>query len=108
MPQISRTPSSTIWRATAISIGARSRPCLRPCKVAARPIKPHALGTLGEAHLAAHMVRDRYAHPDSVRYKKIEGDDDRVPFVVEVAFGVYARDYQASDSDIAIGLNWSP
>jgi DNA topoisomerase VI subunit B len=81
---------------------------LEAMQSAARPIKPHALGTLGEAHLAAHMVRDRYAHPDSIRYKKIEGDDDGLPFVIEVAFGVYTREYQSCDPDIAIGLNWSP
>ena len=45
--------------------------------------------------------------PDSVRYKKIVGDADDLPFVLEVALGVHEKDDQGGRKIVA-GVNWSP
>lgn len=81
---------------------------LAAMKDAARKIKPLALGALGEAHLSAHLVSHRFAQPGIVRYKKIDGDYNGLPFVVEVACGILRREYQGCGRDLVIGLNWSP
>jgi DNA topoisomerase VI subunit B len=72
-----------------------------------RPVKPAALGILGREHLTQHMVVQRYVDADSVRYKKVEGTSDGLPFVLEVALGVYRDEYADYGSDIAVGLNFS-
>jgi DNA topoisomerase VI subunit B len=73
-----------------------------------RPIKPATLGVLGEAHLARHLVERCYAEASTVRYKKAEGEADGLPFVLEVAFGIYQKDFQGCGREVLIGLNWSP
>ncbi len=44
---------------------------------------------------------------DSVRYKKVEGQVGGLPFVLEVAFGIYTDEYEGCGRDISVGLNWS-
>jgi hypothetical protein len=70
-----------------------------------RPVKPQALGVIGEEHLARCLARDHGVDPESVRYKKAAGESLGLPFVLEVAFGVKA---QAGGRDLIAGLNWSP
>lgn len=72
-----------------------------------RPPKPAALGILGREHLTQHMVAFRHVEADSVRYKKVEGESGGLPFVLEVALGIYSEGYADCGRDVAVGLNWS-
>ena len=81
---------------------------LEAMQVESRPVKPDALGPLGEAHLTDRMVTSFNAAPDSVRYKKLQGETDGVPYVLEVAFGVYRAAGGWSPGTVAVGLNWTP
>lgn len=72
---------------------------------ASKVVKPEALGVIGEEHLAAWLQRFE-ASPESIRYKRITGAAAGRPFVVEVAFGVYAK--ASSLRKVVVGLNWSP
>jgi len=69
---------------------------------ASAPVKPEALGVLGEDHF-----RERMSHSpsgNSFRYKRLHGFSENLPFVVECAFAV-------TDDPVLlgrhIGLNWS-
>jgi DNA topoisomerase VI subunit B len=80
---------------------------LAAMKSASRPVKPKALGVIGEPHLAATLVARWGIDPDSVRYRRLAGEADGLPFVLEVAFGVQAGDGERG-RDIVSGVNWSP
>ena len=72
-------------------------------------MKPAALGVLGQTHLTDHMVRHDHVARDSVRYKKVEGVNAAgLPFVLEVAFGLYVDDYAHCGRTVLVGLNWTP
>jgi DNA topoisomerase VI subunit B len=71
-----------------------------------RPVKAKRLGVLGEEHCRNHLARRCGVDPESVRYRRVAGDDD-LPFVLEVAFGVKAEG-QDHRRDVYVGLNWSP
>jgi DNA topoisomerase VI subunit B len=73
-----------------------------------RLVKPDALGVLGEAHLSTWLERDAGVGRESVRYKKVDGLADGLPFVLEVAFGVYRGDCDEFPRSLAVGLNWTP
>ncbi|HJT76547.1 MAG TPA: hypothetical protein VJ739_05030, partial [Gemmataceae bacterium] len=77
-------------------------------QAAARPVKPKALGVIGEAHLAACLVRDHGADADSIRYKWAGGEADGLPFVLEVALGVKGEDCEDDGREVTVGLNRSP
>jgi len=69
-----------------------------------RPVKPDKLGVIGCEHLATRLEA-LGCEMDSFSYKKILGETDAVPWVVEVAFGWcpdlgYRR--------LVTGVNWSP
>ena len=69
-----------------------------------RPVKPGRLGVIGREHLAARLGA-LGCEMDSFSYKKILGETDGVPWVVETAFGWcpdlgYRR--------LVTGVNWSP
>jgi hypothetical protein len=64
----------------------RVRPLLVAMQEASRPVKPVALGPLGEAHMRAYMIRERI-EPESIKYRKVEGTVDDLPVVMELAFG---------------------
>lgn len=70
-----------------------------------RAPKPAALGVLGLEHFTKHMVECRHVGAESVRYKKIEGVAKRLPFVLEVAFGI--RNNDAARRAVVVGLNFS-
>ena len=79
-------------------------------KDASRPIKPAALGTVGKAHLIARLEAAG-VDPGSARYTKTAGiDDEGLPFVVEMAFGIHADrgDERTHQREVTVGLNWSP
>lgn len=71
-----------------------------------REIKPKSLGIIGEQHIVKHLVAQGVT-ADSIMYRKKEGTtDDGIPFVLEMAFGVF------EDTEMAFslhsGLNWTP
>jgi DNA topoisomerase VI subunit B len=73
---------------------------------ASAPVKPQALGMLGDPHLRAALVA-RGGQPATARYKRVAAIDEttRRPFVVEVAFAT------RSDSQprrLLTGINWAP
>ena len=76
-------------------------------KANSQPVKPKALGLIGEDHLKSWMA-DSYVYAESVKYKSVSGDIDGLPFILEVAFGVYTSEYSGCHGEIATGLNWSP
>lgn len=81
---------------------------LAALKQQSRAPKPSALGILGKDHLTQHMVTYRHVGAESVRYKKVEGTARGLPFVLEVAFGVYTEAYTGCGREVTVGLNWAP
>jgi DNA topoisomerase VI subunit B len=74
---------------------------------AARPVKPQCLGVMGETHLATNLATTWGCDEDSVRYKRVAGTVDGLPFVLEVAFGIHREDRQVRRCIVG-GVNWSP
>ena len=74
-----------------------------------RAITPTTLGTVGKAHLTARLEAAG-VDPESVRYTKTAGEDEGLPFVVEMAFGIHADrgDERTHQREVTVGLNWSP
>ena len=72
-----------------------------------KPVQPHALGVIGNEHLTARMVKDHCVDLDSIRYKKV-AQSDGLPYVLEMAFGVYTEESQSCGREIITGLNWAP
>jgi DNA topoisomerase VI subunit B len=83
------------------------RRLLDAMKQAARPVKPEALGVIGQAHLTGSLCRSWWCDTESVRYKRVTGVDGGVPFVLEVAFGVH-REGGQGERYVVAGVNWSP
>jgi len=71
-----------------------------------RPVKPAALGVIGQKHLAAWMVAHAGVALDSVEYGKKQGEQDGLPFVIEFAVGV--RQDDNAGRRVLCGLNWAP
>jgi hypothetical protein len=47
--------------------------------------------------------------PESVKYHRVRETDSRgIPFVLEVAFGVYTQDYEECGRQLITGVNWTP
>jgi DNA topoisomerase VI subunit B len=80
---------------------------LSAIQAAARPVKPKALGVLGEAHLAHKLEGEWGCAPGGIRYKAVAGEAGGLPFVLELAFGVQDEDGEVGRTIIA-GVNWSP
>jgi DNA topoisomerase VI subunit B len=75
---------------------------------AARPVKPKALGVLGEQVLVSCLASPLYnARADSVRYKAVAGEAEGVPFVLEVALGIH-EEGEERGREVINGVNWSP
>ena len=70
------------------------------------PVKPQALGAIGEEHLTGWMVRYAGVSEDSVKYAKRQGFDEGLPFVIEMAVGV--RQGDDDGRRVVYGLNWAP
>ena len=84
------------------------RRLLEALRRATRPVKPKALGVIGVEHLSSCLVKDWGCTEQSVRYKKVLGYADDLPFVLEVAFGVHDDDVDQDFRRIITGVNWSP
>ncbi len=81
---------------------------LQAMRSESRPIKPRALGAVGEAHLRHWLVEHCNAEPGTITYKKAEGMVDGLPFIVEAAFGIYAEEYLHLEAQRFLAFNWSP
>jgi DNA topoisomerase VI subunit B len=64
------------------------------------PVKPEALGVLGEKHFLARLGTEA----EAFRYKRITGIDDGLPYVVECAFAITSDPMLRGNH---VGLNWS-
>lgn len=73
-----------------------------------RPILPTRLGVIGEEHIRQRMVMDHHADESTLRYKRIAGEVNGLPFVLEVSTGIYQEDYQECGRSLVVGVNWSP
>lgn len=71
----------------------------------ARPVKPDALGLLGQDHCAVQLQRYGAAL-DSIEYRRAQGEADGLPYVLEVAFGV--KQEGSSSRTLRVGINFSP
>jgi DNA topoisomerase VI subunit B len=74
-----------------------------------REVKPDTLGVLGEAHIASYLGTHYEVEPGSLKYRKLAGVADRLPFMLEVACGwqttaVAARGRRRT----IVGINWTP
>jgi len=79
---------------------------LRRMQALSKPVKPQALGVIGESHLKSWMVRYANVAAESVKYARRFGVDDGLPFVIELAFGV--REGDEDGRRVIYGLNWAP
>jgi DNA topoisomerase VI subunit B len=87
---------------------AQVRTLLTAMQDASRPVKPAALGTLGEAHVRRHLLREG-AEPESMKYRKVEGSlDDGRPSVLELGFAWRTEAYASLGRRIIAGVNWTP
>lgn len=78
---------------------------LAAMKKVARQVKPETLGLLGQEHCAVNL--ERYgAHPDSIEYRRAQGEADGLPYVLEVAFGV--KEDSEESRTLRVGINFSP
>lgn len=74
--------------------------------VASQPVKAIKLGRIGEEPLTKRLIEVSGVIPETVTYSKILSNDDALPTVVEVAFGL--RENAESKTRIRFGLNFSP
>ncbi|MCH7727439.1 MAG: hypothetical protein IH991_13295 [Planctomycetes bacterium] len=70
-----------------------------------KPVKPAALGVIGREHLETKF-ESLGCEMESFNYKKVAGDTDGIPWIVETAFG-WCDDAKRRRR-IVTGVNWSP
>ena len=75
-------------------------------KALSNPVKPAALGIIGEDHLKGWALRYADVTETSFRYKKKLGEGNGLPHVLEVGFGI--RKEKKGRRIVRTGLNWSP
>jgi DNA topoisomerase VI subunit B len=74
----------------------------------ARPVKPAALGVLGEAHIRTFLATHGEVEPESLKYYKAQGVVDALPFVLELACGWYTSEFSDCGQRTIVGVNWTP
>jgi len=79
---------------------------LQRMQALSKPVKPQALGVIGEEHLKSWMVTHANVSGESVKYARKLGVEDGLPFVIELAFGV--RQGDEDGRRVIYGLNWAP
>ena len=79
---------------------------LQMMRAASAPMKPQALGCLGDTHLRS-VLKARGCHEATSRYRRVAAVDDATnrPFVLEVAFAVHEAERPRC---LLTGLNWAP
>jgi hypothetical protein len=73
-----------------------------------RPVKPATLGVLGEAHVRAQLIHQHDVEPESIKYRKVQGIADELPFVLELACGWYTEEFIEYPRRTIVGVNWTP
>lgn len=76
---------------------------LAAMKAQSKTVKPAALGMLGREHVAKRFD-NLGCEMDTFAYRKVTGETDGVPWVVETAFAWRPN----SDRRLITGVNWSP
>lgn len=84
---------------------AKVHSLLNSMQRASRPVNPKKLGVIGKDHIEQRFVQ-LGIEADSFRYKKIQGTDQGLPYIIEAASG-YAPQLE-EDRQIISGVNWSP
>jgi DNA topoisomerase VI subunit B len=82
----------------------------RAMKANSRPIQPAALGMIGRDHVEARF-QALGCEMETFRYRKVEGDKDGLPWVLETAFAATAAAFGPGGlrgRRIVTGVNWSP
>ena len=101
---LTRSPLSALAAGRVFDRPAVAR-LLAAMKEHSRPVKPDALGVIGEDHLRAALGTAMGAEPASVAYKQVSGVEGGLPWLAEVAFAHVPR---VSPADAAYyGVNWS-
>ncbi len=78
---------------------------LHEMQAASKPVKPEALGVLGQDHFRQHLSSPDAGGDKTLRYNRTKGIDPRgLPFVVEVAFAMTEDELLRG---LHIRLNWS-
>jgi DNA topoisomerase VI subunit B len=81
---------------------------LEAMRLESRPVKLAALGVLGEAHVRTFLTTHAHVEPESLKYHKVQGCADELPFVLELACGWYAGVYARCGQRTIVGVNWTP
>jgi DNA topoisomerase VI subunit B len=72
-----------------------------------KPVKPAALGTIGEAHIRQRMEQAG-CEMGTFQYRKVaENDGEGLPMVIETAFA-WRGDVSEESRRLITGVNWSP
>lgn len=84
------------------------RALLTEMKQTSKPIKPQQLGILGEAHTKDSFIKNFCIAEKSFKYKKVIGyDENNLPYSIEIAMGIYAKDREIKKRRVITGLNFS-
>jgi DNA topoisomerase VI subunit B len=74
----------------------------------AKRVNPKALGVLGRDHLSHVLCEQHGCEAETVSYKKVVAETSGLPFVLEVACGVYRAEVAGETSGrVMTGINWS-
>ncbi|WP_145081744.1 hypothetical protein [Aureliella helgolandensis] len=101
---LSRTLLSELVADDCIDRGLVGR-LLTAMKSEAKPVRPAALGIVGEHHLQSRCALAG-GDPESFAYKKVVGTDDGIPWVIETCFAYCPE--ETRPRRIITGVNWSP
>lgn len=81
---------------------------LTAMKKISKPLKPIQLGIIGEAHMKESFIKNYGIAEKSFKYKKILGyDENNLPYSIEIAWGLYAKDREVKRRKVITGLNFS-
>jgi DNA topoisomerase VI subunit B len=69
-----------------------------------RPVRPEALGLIGEEHFRDNVFAVDEADDTRFKYCRVLGEDQGIPFIVEAAF---APADEMSLTPLVAGINWS-
>ena len=100
-----RARLSDLWNGEQLDTVAIAS-LLAAMKAESRPVKPADLGVIGRDHLA-HRLAEMGCVMESFDYRKKDGIQDGVPWVIETAFGWLGDDAPAART-LVTGVNWSP
>lgn len=81
---------------------------LTAMKQASKPVKPLQLGVIGEEHMRLSLVKNYSVDERSFKYiRKLGYDENNLPYVIEIALGIYASDRESKKRTVVTGLNFS-